>query len=111
MHFTRFFSTLLVERRCATIANAIVFVGFTPNGTHFEPQRASVRAGRQKITRKSDPHASALRLKIYKVSANWFYASGTATDSYINRLIANRRLLLGGQGQLDARRPMSACPT
>ena len=36
---------------------------------HFEPLRASVRAGRQLITRESGPHASALRLKIYKVSA------------------------------------------
>ena len=40
-----------------------------PNGTHFEPQLASVRAGWPKITCKSGPHASALRLKIYKVSA------------------------------------------
>ncbi len=37
------------------------------NGTHFEPQLASVRAGRLVITYKSGPHASALRLKIYKV--------------------------------------------
>ena len=43
--------------------------GLTPNGTHFEPQRASVRAGRLVITRESGPHASALRLIIYKVSA------------------------------------------
>ena len=40
-----------------------------PKGTHFEPQRASVRAGRLVITRESGPHASALRLIIYKVSA------------------------------------------
>ena len=40
-----------------------------PNGTHFEPQRASVRAERPGISGKSGPHASALRLKIYKVSA------------------------------------------
>ena len=39
------------------------------NGTHFEPQRASVRARGLVITCKSGPHASALRLKIYKVSA------------------------------------------
>ena len=36
---------------------------------HFEPLLSSVRAGRQVITRESGPHASALRLKIYKVSA------------------------------------------
>ena len=40
-----------------------------PNVTHFEPQRASVLAGRLVIPCKSGPHASALRLKIYKVSA------------------------------------------
>ena len=40
-----------------------------PNVTHFEPQRASVRAGRLVIPCKSSPHAIALRLKIYKVSA------------------------------------------
>jgi len=28
-------STLLAERQYATLANAIVSVGFTPNGTHF----------------------------------------------------------------------------
>jgi len=33
--------TLLVERHHATLANAIVSVGLMPNGTHFEPQRAS----------------------------------------------------------------------
>ncbi len=42
---------------------------FLSNGTHFEPQLASVRAGRLEITCKSGPHASALRLKIYNVSA------------------------------------------
>ncbi len=41
----------------------------TPNGTHFEPPRASVRAGGPRIACESGPHASALRLKIYKVSA------------------------------------------
>ncbi len=40
-----------------------------PNGTHFEPQRASVRAGRLDISCESGPHASALRLKNCKVSA------------------------------------------
>ena len=40
-----------------------------PNGTYVEPQRASVRAGRLVITRESGPHASALRLKISKMSA------------------------------------------
>ncbi len=40
-----------------------------PNGTHIEPQLASVRAGRQIITCNSGPHAGASRLKIYKVSA------------------------------------------
>ena len=43
--------------------------GLGPNATHFEPLRASVRAGRLVITCESGPHASALRLKIYKVSA------------------------------------------
>ena len=38
-----------------------------PQGVHFEPQRASVRAGSQWIADDSSPHASALRLKIYKV--------------------------------------------
>ena len=33
--------------------------------------RASVRAGRLVIARASGPHASALRLIIYKVSAIW----------------------------------------
>ena len=104
---------LLVDRKYATIANAIVAVGVTPNGTHFEPQRASVRAGRPKsllnpalvraggpksllnpalvragrpgISRKSGPHASALRLKIYKVRGIGLYASGTAIDSEPSR--------------------------
>ena len=49
--------------------------GLKPNGTHFEPQRASVRAGRTGISCKSGPHATALRLKIYKVSAIWPEAS------------------------------------
>ena len=40
-----------------------------PNGTHFKPQRARVRAGSPLITGESGPHASALRLKKYKVSA------------------------------------------
>ena len=31
------FPTLLSDRQYATLANAIVSVGFTPNGTHFEP--------------------------------------------------------------------------
>ena len=38
--------------------------------------RTSVRAGRLVITCKSGPHASALRLKIYKVSAIGLYAWG-----------------------------------
>ena len=33
--------SLIADRQYATLANAIVSVGFTPNGTHFEPQRAS----------------------------------------------------------------------
>ena len=41
----------------------------TPNGTHFEPLRASVRAGSPLITGESGPHASALRLKTHNVSA------------------------------------------
>ncbi len=44
------------------------------NGTYFEPQRASVRAGSQVITCKSGPHASAWRLNIYKVSAIGLHA-------------------------------------
>ena len=49
--------------------------GISPNVTHFEPQRASVRAGRLVIPCKSGPHASALRLKIYKVSAIWHFTA------------------------------------
>ena len=49
-------------------------------GTHFEPQRASVRAGRPGVSCKSGPHASALRLKIYKVSAIWHKAIGMKLD-------------------------------
>ncbi len=45
--------------------------GQTFVGTHFEPQRASVRTGSQKIADSSSPLASALRLKIRKVSAIW----------------------------------------
>ena len=37
-----------------------------PNGTHFEPQRASVRASRLEIACESGPHAGALRLRNYK---------------------------------------------
>ena len=51
-------------------------------GTHFEPQRASVRAGRSGITCKSGPHASALRLKIYKVSAIGHKAGGMIHATY-----------------------------
>ena len=47
----------------------VITPGVKPKGTHFEPQRASVRAGRLVIAYESGPHASALRLKIYKVSA------------------------------------------
>ena len=47
-----------------------------PNGTHFEPQRASVRAGRSGNVWESGPHASALRLKIPKVSAIWLHVGG-----------------------------------
>ncbi len=36
---------------------------------HFEPQRASVRAGKLGIPCESSPHASALRLRNCKVSA------------------------------------------
>ena len=39
-----------------------------PNGTLFEPQRASVRAGVGNIW-ESGPHASALRLTIHTASA------------------------------------------
>ena len=50
--------TLLADRQYATLANAIVSVDFSPNGTHFEPQRASVRAGRLVVVNcKSGPHA------------------------------------------------------
>ena len=38
------------------------------NSTHFLPQLASVRAGSPGIVWESGPHASTLRLKIYKVS-------------------------------------------
>ncbi len=51
-----------------------------PNGTHFEPQRTSVRAGRLGIVCKSGPHASALRLKIYKVSAIRQYVGGNTPN-------------------------------
>ena len=50
--------------------------GVKPNGTHFEPQRASVRAGTLGIACESGPHDSALRLKIHKVSAIRRKASG-----------------------------------
>ena len=39
-----------------------------PNGTQFEPQRASLRAGTLVITFESSPHASAVRRKTHKVS-------------------------------------------
>ena len=61
--------TLLADRQYATFANAIVSIRFTPNGPHFEPQRTSVRASRLGISCESGPHAIALRLRNYKVSA------------------------------------------
>ena len=59
--------------------------GQPPNVTHFEPQRASVRAGRLVIPCKSGPHASALRLKIYKVSAIWQPPAGNGARPQLDR--------------------------
>ena len=50
--------------------------GYMRNGSHFKPQRASVRAGRSGNVCESGPHASALRLKIPKVSAIWVKDTG-----------------------------------
>ena len=59
----------------------------TPNGAHFEPQRASVRVERLINTYQSDPHASALRLRIYKVSANWLTPNGAHFGSVTARAV------------------------
>ena len=53
----------------SSVAKAIVSVGFTPNGTHIEPQRASVRAGRLAIACESSPHDSV----DYYASSTSFY--------------------------------------
>ena len=50
--------------------------GYMRNGSHFKPQRASVRAGRSGNVCESGRHASALRLKIPNVNAIWLYAGG-----------------------------------
>ena len=67
------------------------------NGTHFEPQRASVRAGRPKITRESGPHASALRLNIYKMYA--LYAKPNQATLHQSKLGANRLGFTNVDGQ------------
>ena len=46
----------------------------SPNGTHFEPLRASVRAGTLVTLCESGPHTSALRLKTHKASTLWLAA-------------------------------------
>ena len=64
----------VISKKCPIFRPYFSPAIFLPNGTHFELQLACVRAGRPKITRKSGPHASALRLKIFKVSAIDFSA-------------------------------------
>ena len=60
--FTRGMLTLALDQMVST-------PGVKPNATHFEPQRASVRAGMLGIACESCPQVSALRLRNYKVSA------------------------------------------
>ncbi len=58
----------MISRKLACGYVGLDNCGLTANGTHFEPQRTSVRASRLGISCESGPHAIALRLKIYKVS-------------------------------------------
>ncbi|HUP80837.1 MAG TPA: DUF6798 domain-containing protein [Pirellula sp.] len=70
----RFITWIFLAIGWTMLGRSLWFVGrmplatqpsLAPKGTHFEPQRASVRAGKLGIACESEPHASELRLGNY----------------------------------------------
>ncbi len=55
----------LISRNALASGSARLMID-APNGAHFEPQRASVRAVKLGIACESGPHASALSSEITK---------------------------------------------